>query len=90
MKHKFWLVFAVIQLIGIAALFVSSWLEEPTVLMLSAVMLLPGSMAAIGLITHFRFAANFPFWLLAAISVTANGLVSALLMFLLSRFRKPG
>jgi hypothetical protein len=88
MKHKFWLVFAVIQFTGLAAALEASWLQEPLALMVSAAALLPGSLAAIGLMTHLKVAANLPFWLLGAISVTVNVLLFALMLFPLARFRK--
>ena len=88
MKRKYWMIFGVIQLAGGAAAFEAMRVfQDPILLLLSLVLLLPGSVLWAEL-TWGRFGLDLGLWSLGAISVVVNTLLFASVLFLLRRFRR--
>jgi hypothetical protein len=87
MKRKGWLIFGIVQLIGIATIFEAAFLQFPTLLLLSMALLLPGSVAWAEL-SWGRAGASLPLWTLGAISVGVNALLFVFVSFLIKKFRR--
>jgi hypothetical protein len=88
MRRKGWMIFGIVQLIGVAAVFEAAFLQFPALLLLSLALLLPGSLAWADL-SWRRTGANLPLWTLAAISICVNSILFALASLLLKRLRRP-
>jgi len=89
MKRKYWLVFGVIQAIGIVAALDAIFLQFAFLMLVSIVMLLPGSLASVALYWSRHVGANWSLWTLGAIAVLANALLFSIASSLLTRCRKP-
>ncbi|MFZ0739558.1 MAG: hypothetical protein WBL70_17095 [Candidatus Acidiferrales bacterium] len=89
MKRKYWWVFGVIQVLGTLAAVEAYYLEDPILWLVSLLLLLPGSLDSLPVLTHSHFGANWSLWGLCAMAVTANVLLFTVASLLRARHRKP-
>ena len=85
MRRKHWLVFGMVQAMGIIATLAAVFSQFPSLLLVPLIMLLPGSLVSGALFErgHARGA-----WSLTAIAVIANALLFTVTSFLILRHRK--
>jgi hypothetical protein len=88
LKRKYWLIFGVIQAIGIMAAFDGMLLQFPTILIVSLLFLLPGSLASVAVSWGVHDGADWSPWTLGSIAVITNVLLFTITSFLLARYRK--
>jgi hypothetical protein len=88
MKRKHWLIFGVVQAIGVMSGFAGALLQDPLFLGISFSFLSPGSLAAFALSKPGYVGADWSLWKLGAIAVVANVLLFTIASFLLARFRR--
>jgi len=88
MKRKYWLIFGVIQAVGIMAAFDAFFLQLPSLLLVPLLLLLPGTLASVALSRPGHAGANWSPWTLGAIAVLANVLLFTITSLLLTRYRK--
>jgi hypothetical protein len=87
MKHKSWWIFGVVQFTGVGAAFLGALAQDPLLLGLSWLFLVPGTLASIPIYKHLQPGYGF-FLLPSAVAVTMNVLLFALVLFLLAKRRK--
>jgi hypothetical protein len=88
MRRKPWLIFVVIQAMGIVSAFSAFLLQFPTLLLAPLLLLLPGTLIAVILSRPGQIGANSSPWTLGAIAVLANVLLFTAASFLIKSFQK--
>jgi hypothetical protein len=88
MKRSYWLIFGLVQAMGIVAAIGALILQFPTLLLLTLLLLLPGTLVSVGLSRPDHVGANWSYWTLGAIAVVANVLLFATTSSLLRRYRE--
>jgi hypothetical protein len=86
-KRKYWFIFGVVQAIGAMYCVAAVILQDPFVLGVSFLYLLPGSLASVALSWPGRVGVNWSLWTVGVIAVVANMLIFSVALFLLARFR---
>jgi glucose-6-phosphate-specific signal transduction histidine kinase len=88
MKRKhWWAILGVTQGLGTLAVAEALLLQFPLFLIVSFLLLLPGSLVVIPIYKHFG--THWSPWTLCAIAITTNASLFAAVSFLLARHRKP-
>ena len=89
MKRRPWWIFAVVQIIGALGVFSAMYvLQFPTILFLSLLYLLPGSLVWLPALKSGQFEGAYAPWALCAMSVSANFLLFATISSFVSKRRK--
>jgi hypothetical protein len=89
MKRKHWWAFGILQMAGALATAEALFLQFPTLLILSFLLLLPGSLASLPLLKPSQFGNNWSPETLCLIVVVINVALFSAGSFLLVRHRKP-
>jgi hypothetical protein len=87
MKLKNWWIFGVIEFTGVGAGLLAALAQDPLLLGLSWLFLLPGSLASIPVYKHLQPGYGF-FLLPSAVALATNVLVFAVALFLFRKLRK--
>jgi hypothetical protein len=86
MKHKSWWIFGIVQSTGVGAAFLTALIQDPLLLGVSWLFLLPGTLASFPVHKHLQ--AGFRAFLIpSAVAVVVNVLLFAFASFLLKRLR---
>ncbi|MFZ0819036.1 MAG: hypothetical protein WAM91_03135 [Candidatus Acidiferrales bacterium] len=88
MNRKYWLIFGVIQVIGVMGALCAMFFQFPSMLIGYFLLLLPGSLASVALYWRGNVGANWSLWALGGIAVITNVLLFATTSFLVTRYRK--
>jgi uncharacterized membrane protein len=88
LNRKHWLTFGVIQAIGIMGVISAVFLQFPSMVIVSFLMLLPGSLVSAALFKRAQTGADWSPWSLTAIAVLANVLLFTIISVLLAGYRK--
>ncbi len=88
MNRKHWLIFGVIQAIGIGGTFCAIFLQFPSMVLVPLLFLLPGSLASVALPLHGEVGVNWSPWTLCAVAVVSNVIVFTITSFLSTRYRR--
>jgi len=87
MKHQSWWIFGVVQFTGVGAAFLAALIQDPLLLGVSWLFLLPGTLASIPVYKHLHPGYGV-FLLPSAVAIATNVLLFTLVLFLLARLRK--
>lgn len=88
MNRNLWLVFGAIEMIGMMAILDAVFLQEPLILGVSFLFLLPGSLASVALYGPGHIGANWSIWTLGATAVITNLLLFSITTYLAAKYRR--
>jgi hypothetical protein len=87
MKHKCWWIFGVIEFTGVGAALLGALTQDPLLLAVSWLFLLPGTLASIPVYKHLQPGYSY-FLLPSVVALVSNVLLFAIALFFLRKLRK--